>query len=297
MTCHYDSSITAREGVCWHTKYIDLLQFIFIWTDHETRKQEPDFLCCSSCFFSISHTISISMSSAIKWRLVPIYLSRRSTQCKYISRRSYTVQVYILLRSQSSPLQICPAICPCAWRIHGLEVALDGFTIQFVVSVVVNGAALCRNQAQDGSTMFTLSALCLTCLWPALNSGDNVVERHMGEWKWPGGRTKGDKWHIGRIGGNLWWKEKGRQEWPRAAMTVRLSVQLTGDRNAFPTTLSFHLSTSLRSMLVVEEPWCYCIILQLVRIDQNIFCSKIMFWTLTFNMTILMMKNINLGSA
>ena len=188
------------------------------------------------------------MSSAIKWRLVPIYLSRRSTQCKYISRRSYTVQVYILLRSQSSPLQICPAICPCAWRIHGLEVALDGFTIQRIVSVVVNGAALCRNQAQDGSTMFTLSALCLTCLWPALNSGDNVLERHMGEWKWPGGRTKGDKWHIGRIGGNLWWKEKGRQEWPRAAMTVRLSVQLTGDRNAFPTIFSFQLSTSLRSM-------------------------------------------------
>ena len=53
--------------------------------------------------------------------------------------------------------------------------ALDGFTIQRIVSVVVNGAALCRNQAQDGSTMFTLSALCLTCLWPALNSGDNVV--------------------------------------------------------------------------------------------------------------------------
>ena len=23
--------------------------------------------------------------------------------------------------------------------------------------------------------VFTLSALCLTCLWPALNSGDNVV--------------------------------------------------------------------------------------------------------------------------
>ena len=66
-------------------------------------------------------------------------------------------------------------------RIHGLEVALDGFTIQRIVSVVVNGAVLCRNQAQDGSTMFTLSALCLTCLWPALNSGDNVVERHMGE--------------------------------------------------------------------------------------------------------------------
>ena len=233
------------------------------------------------------------MSSAIKWRLVPIYLSRRSTQCKYISRRSYTVQVYvvyILLRSQSSPLQICP----CAWRIHGVEVALDGFTIRRIVSVV-NGAVLCRYQAQDGSTMFTLSALCLTCLWPALNSGDNVVERHMGEWKWPGGRTKGDKWHIGRIGGNLWWKEKGRQEWPRAAMTVRLSVRLsTWDRNAFPKTLSFHLLTSLRSMLVVEEPWCYCIILQLVRIDQNIFCSKVMFWILTFNM---MMKNINFGSA
>ena len=202
----------------------------------QSKKQEPDFLSCSSCFFTISHTISISMSSAIKWRLVPIYLSRRSTQCKYISRRSYTVQVYvvyILLRSQSSPLQICPAICPCAWRIHGLEVALDGFTIRRIVSVV-NGAVLCRYQAQDGSTMFTLSALCLTCLWPALNSGDNVVERHMGEWKWPGGRTKGDKWHIGRIGGNLWWKEKGRQEWPRAAMTVRLSVRLTGDRKAFP---------------------------------------------------------------
>ena len=58
--------------------------------------------------------------------------------------------------------------------------ALDGFTIQGIVSVV-NGAVQCRNQAQDGSTMFTLSALCLTCLWPALNSGDNVVERHMGE--------------------------------------------------------------------------------------------------------------------
>ena len=53
--------------------------------------------------------------------------------------------------------------------------ALDGFTIQRIVSVVVNGAVLCRNQAQDGSTMFTLSVLCLTCLWPALNSGDNVV--------------------------------------------------------------------------------------------------------------------------
>ena len=53
--------------------------------------------------------------------------------------------------------------------------ALDGFTIQRIVSVVVNGAVLCRNQAQDGSTIFTLSALCLTCLWPALNSGDNVV--------------------------------------------------------------------------------------------------------------------------
>ena len=116
----------------------------------QSKKQEPDFLSCSSCSFSISHTISISMSSAIKWRLVPIYLSRRSTQCKYISRRSYTVQVYviyILLRSQSSPLQICPAICPCAWRIHGLEVALDGFTIQFVVSVVVNGAVQCQESS------------------------------------------------------------------------------------------------------------------------------------------------------
>ena len=156
-----------------------------------------------------------------------------------------------------------------------------------------------RNQAQDGSTMFTLSALCLTCLWPALNSGDNVVERHMGEWKWPGGRTKGDKWHIGRIGGNLWWKEKGRQEWPRAAMTVRLSVQLTGDRKAIPTTLSFHLSTSLRSTLVVEEPWCYCIFLRFWwELIITLFVQKLCFGylLLTFNMTILM-KNINLGSA
>ena len=106
---HYRKSgcaINKREWVGIKCTQVDSLR--------NKRLVKPDFLSCF-CLFSISHTISISMSSAIKWRLVPIYLSRRSTQCKYIFRGSYTVQVYvvyILLRSQSSPLQVCRAICP-----------------------------------------------------------------------------------------------------------------------------------------------------------------------------------------
>ena len=156
---HYRKSgcaINKREWVGIKCTQVDSLR--------NKRLVKPDFLSCF-CLFSISHKFSISMSSAIKWRLVPIYISRRSHSAlsSYISNRDHRVLLH-----RSVALSVV-AREKCTTKKCLPMALLFGTLSQFLVV---------QYRAEIKLRMvFTQSALCLTCLWPALNSGDNVVER------------------------------------------------------------------------------------------------------------------------